>query len=160
MPAESTSPSERITAAFSKLTESAKVINDASNELAQPIASLERSLHRLNIGVACWATISGGEEFDEYWSNDVGYARVKKEWCLAIRSRHGNHNFPDPAYEEVWPFNEAPRHLRAKAVDKLPDLLEAMVPATDATAGRLKEKVAPAKDLASAVSTLLGPKKK
>ena len=39
-----TSPSERMTSAFASLVQSSKNINDASNELAQPIASLEKSL--------------------------------------------------------------------------------------------------------------------
>ena len=28
---------------------------------------------------------------------------------------------------EEWPFSDAPRHLRVKAVDKLPGLIEALV---------------------------------
>ena len=55
------SPSERITAAFEKLTASAKNINDVSNALAQHIASLERALQRLNVGVASWTQISGSK---------------------------------------------------------------------------------------------------
>jgi hypothetical protein len=161
MPAENTSPSERIVAAFETLTKSAKNINDVSNELAKPIASLERALDRLNLAVACWSTFSQLEdEGDDYWKQEVGYARVKGEWCLAIRTAEGNYNLPQYAREEVWPFNEAPRYLRVKAVDKLPDLIEALVEATNATAKRLKEKVAPAQELADAVNTLVPQKKK
>ncbi len=151
---------ERITAAFEKLTVSAKTINDASGELAKPVASLEKALQRLNVGVACWTKISGGSDEYDYWSQDVGYARVKGEWCLAIRTVSGNEGDPERESQEIWPFNEAPRYLRIKGVDKLPDLIEALIEATNATAKRLSEKVAPAQDLAAAVNALVNPKKK
>ena len=51
--------------------------------------------------------------------------------------------------------------MRIKAIDKLPDLIEALVEATNATAKRLKEKVAPAEELAAAVKAfLITPKQK
>jgi hypothetical protein len=66
------------TVAFGKLTTSAKTINDVSNELAKHVASLGRALDRLNVGVACWAKISGGSEGYDYWRQDVGYSQVKR----------------------------------------------------------------------------------
>lgn len=150
------SPSERITIAFETLATSAKTLNDVSGELAKPIASLERALQRLNVGVACWTTINGDSDGYRYWSNDVGYSRVKRRWCLAIRTIEGREDAPEIAEEEVWPFNEAPRYLRVKAVDKLPELVEALVKATDSAAARLKKKVAPANELATAVNALSG----
>ena len=157
-----TSVSERIVAAFQTLTESAENINSASNELGKPIASLDRALKRLNLGVACWTTIShgGSENGPDYWSRQVGYARVRRIWCLAIRTLEGDVRYPDEEIEEVWSFNEAPKHLRVKAVDKLPELIEALVEATNATAKRLTDKVAGAQDIAAAVNALVTPKKK
>jgi hypothetical protein len=65
-------------AAFAKLTESAQNINEISNELAKPVASLQNALKSLNVGVACWTTIDGGEEFSDYWSRDVGIHASKE----------------------------------------------------------------------------------
>ena len=151
------SPSERISTAFKTLIGSAKNINDASGELAKPIGSLEKALKRLNLGVACWTRISGGSDVYNYWSQEVGYSRVRGTWRLAIRTVDGIEGDPDPAIEE-WPFGEAPRYLRVKAVDKLPELIEALVKATDATTTRLKKKVVPAQELATAVNELIKPK--
>ena len=55
---DSSRPSERITEAFKILLASARSINEVSGELAKPIASVERALKRLNLGVACWISIS------------------------------------------------------------------------------------------------------
>ena len=157
----SSDPSERITAAFNALIASGKSINDASGQLAKPIASLEKSLQRLNLGVACWATIGSGiDGEDHYWSREVGYSRINRRWCLAIRTIEGPDHDPERMSLEQWPFSDAPRYLRVKAVEKLPDLIEALVKATDATASRLKKQVAPAQELAAAVSNLINPKDK
>ena len=158
---DSRSPSERISAAFNTLIASAKSINDASGELAKPVASLEKSLKRLNLGVACWTNISDDTTEWPYFRNQqVGYAYSKDRgsWCLAIRMSEGREDTPEPDYEKTWPFSEAPRHLRIRAVDKLPELIEALVDVTDATAIRLKKKVAPAQELAAAVNELINPK--
>ena len=160
MPPDVIPPSERIAAAFTKLSASAKTINSISDELAKPIVALESALQRLNLGVACWTKIGAGESSpDVTWRHDVGYAQVKGVWCIAVKSGEGP---DDPEYwrETEWAFNEAPRHLRIKAVDKLPELMEALVEAAEATAKRMAQKVAPANELAAAVNALLpGPKK-
>jgi hypothetical protein len=161
MPVDSTTPSERISAAFESLTKSARAIHEASGKVASPVADLDRALQRLNVGVACWTRISGDNDgFGEYWSKDVGYARVGRTWGLAIRTVEGDESRPDQERSEEWLFNEAPHHLRIKAIEKLPELVEAMVEATNATAARLAEKVAPARELADAVTALLTSKKK
>jgi hypothetical protein len=151
-------PAERTVVAFETLASSAKKLNEVSGELAKPIASLERALHRLNIGVACWTLIASHDDGHSCWSQGVGYSIVNGEWRLAVRNVHGDD--PENALEEVWPFNEAPLYLRTKAVDKLPDLLEAFVSATDAAANRLSKKVGPAQELAAAVDALAKSKRK
>ena len=153
----SPAPTERIAEAFKALIASGKSINDASGQLAKPIASLERALKRLNLGVACWATINSGTDGDYCWSQEVGYSRVHRRWCLAIRTTDGPEHDPALLSQEEWPFSDAPRYLRVKAVDKLPELIEALVKATDATASRLKKKVAPAQELVAAVTELINP---
>ena len=160
----SSGPSERITEAFKTLRTSARKINEVSGELAKPIASIERALKRLNLGVACWTTISSTRDLDglHFKNHDVGYAysRALRRWCLAIRTVEGREGMPESDYEETWPFSDAPRFLRIKAVNKLPELIEALVDVTDATANRLKKQVEPAQQLAAAVNELINPKDK
>ena len=102
----------------------------------------------------------GGNANYDFWRREVGYARIHRDWGLAIRMTEGHESCPDEADVEEWRFNEAPLYLRLKVVDKLPDLIEALVEAADATAKRLREKAVPALELANAVSALVGPKKK
>ena len=152
---------ERMDSALRALVASAEKINAASDELARPVSSLDRVLKHLNVGVECWTEVNrfGDDDGWQYWGHDVGYTRHARKWCLAIRTVEGDERFPERERLEVWPFNEAPRYLRTKAVDKLPELIEALVKATDAAAKRLEGKVAPAEALASAARTLVDSKK-
>jgi hypothetical protein len=162
MSAENTPrPSERIATAFASLKETAKNLNEATGEFSQPIAQIERALKNLNLGVACWVSAGkGGNANYDFWEREIGYARIRREWGLAIRTTDGHESAPDEADVEEWHFNEAPLYLRLKVVDKLPDLIEALVASADATAKRLREKAAPTKELADAVSAVVAPKKK
>jgi hypothetical protein len=158
MPAEGPSPSEqlapadRITAAFALLTESARQINAVSIELLRSIASLEDAINRLNVGVACWTEFNEGSDGAYWWRESIGYADVNGKWCIAIQKSQGSEYDPERSSEKTYEFNHAPRYMRVKAVDKLPDLIEALVKATDATTERLQKKVTPTRDLAVAVN--------
>ena len=146
--------SERVAVAFSKLTESAANINKISNQLAKQVAELEGCLKRIDVRVACWTTLDKQEEQYESWSTSVGYARLKGEWRIAIETRHAR-DWTDQDDLEQWAFADAPRHLQAKAIEKLADLVEAMVSATNAAADRLEKKLAPAETLVTAVKAAM-----
>ena len=154
-------PTERITAAFQILSTSTKNLNELSGQLAKPIVSLERSLQRLNVGIACWRSVaSGDDERGKCWSHDVGYSRIAGRWRLAVRKCERDEATDSMMEMEAWPFNETPLYLRIKAVDKLPELIEALAKATDAVSGRLRKKITPTEELAAAVNALTEPRKK
>jgi hypothetical protein len=156
---DSTARSERVSAAFAKLKVSAKSINEISGKLGKQIQAVEECLQRINVGVACWAKINEGRDGDEYWSQSIGYCSFKDDWHIAIETREGA-DWADEDKVERWPFDKAPRYLQPKAVDKLPELIEALVSATDAAAARIQEKIGPAEEIASSIYAVLYPKKK
>lgn len=157
---DSTSTSARISAAFSKLTESAKSINSISARLNKQIAAVENCLRQINVGVGCWTTINKGDSGrGEYWSQNVGFTRINGKWCIAIQTLEGA-DWADADKTEDWPFAEAPRYLQPKAVDKIPELIESLIAATDAAAERLEEKILPAEEIATAVNAVVFHKKK
>ena len=106
-----------------------------------------------------WATINKGSSQFEYWSQNVGYTLIKGTWRIAIQTREGADRADEDKIEE-WPLTEAPRYLQPKAIEKLPELIEALIAATDAAAQRLEEQIAPAEELAAAVNAVVSPKKK
>jgi hypothetical protein len=152
--AEGISPPERASAAYKRLAASADVLSSKSDEFAKLVETVDWVLKRLNLGVTAWERFSGDDNngTGEYWSNDVGYAKVNRKWGIAIRVRSGNHTdaIEDREYEE-WPFNDAPRPLRIEAIDKIPDLLEMLIKAADKTAKKIDEKMADARQLSNAL---------
>ena len=143
---------ERVSAAFDKLAESAAELNAVSDEVAKPISTIDRALQKLNLGVSGWVEFAGELDHNtgSFWDYWLGYAKVAREWGIAIRTRRGN-DFHNDVDEELWRFNDAPRSLRLDALDKLPELLEQLAKTSGETAQALKSKVASAKQTAATI---------
>ena len=147
------SPIQRTEIAYKQLSKSASNLNLASDEFGKFIDVLDSTLQRLNLGVAAWVTITGGDDPQtaDYWSRDIGYARIGRKWGIALRDRHGNYSDPDNENLEEWLFNESPRWLRIEAVGKVPDLLEALIKRTDETTTKIKSKTVQLQEIAGAI---------
>ena len=150
--AESSSSPERIAAAYKRLAQSAESLSSKTDEFSRQIAVLDSALKKLDLGIIAWERIRGGEDKSgNYWSEDVGYAKINGKWGIAIRERSGNTNVGTEEIDE-WLFNDAPRSLRISAIDQMPGLLNKLVASTGKTARKVDEKIAQAKSLASALN--------
>ena len=146
-------PSQRVATSFKQLSAAALDLNSASDELGKAISAVDTALKGLNLGVPTWVTIHGGEdEYLDYWSRDVGYAKIDNKWGVALRSVSGNHNYPDEGSIESWLFSDAPRWLRIEGIAKIPDLLEALIKKTEETTREIKLGIAEANQVASAIT--------
>ena len=155
------SPSDRFSSAFQQLLPAAAKLDAASNGLTKPVAEIEAILKRLNLGISSWTTLtatSGDEDGNggEEWS--LGYARHGGRWGILVRFWTGNTRTGDGP-DEHWFFADCPRFMKAKAIDKLPDLIEGLVALADKTADKLARKTATAQELADAVKPLVERKK-
>ena len=139
MPEGKVPPTERIVSAFKELPVVTNECNVAHAELgADGIAPLEAALVGLNLVVSAWYRMSKGEdEHGNYWTRDIGYAKIGDEWRIALRRTWGNENY-DHYGEEVWPFKDAPRWLCIESTAKLPDLFEELVKRTKETTEKLR----------------------
>jgi hypothetical protein len=153
---EGLSPSARMTAAFGKLRDSAKEITAVSDELSRAVQGIERALGRLNLRVACWTLLSEwkANDQDEFRREYVGYIELHKQWRIVVRTSEGFDSQPDDADDVTWKFDDAPQYLRIKAVDKLPDLVEALVATVEKTMSRMKKKIAHTQEFENAVASL------
>ncbi len=145
---------QRVTDSFTRLSFAAKDLNKASDELGKAITSIDSVLQMLNLGVPTWVRIHGGEDpynGDEYWSRDLGYAKVGSRWGIALCTRKGYHSDPETEQSESWLFNDAPRWLRVEGVNKIPDLLEELIKNTTETTQEIKSKIDEAHTLAGAL---------
>ncbi|HEX3580647.1 MAG TPA: hypothetical protein VH087_02715 [Thermoanaerobaculia bacterium] len=136
-----------------RLRDAAASLNAASDEFSKTIAPIDAALKKLNLGVTAWHSYleRSPDENGDYWSRDIGYARVQGKWGLALRTVSGNANYGDDDTQE-WLFNDAPRFMRAEAIDNIPALLEVLIRQAEKVAGDLRQKSGHARMLASAIS--------
>jgi hypothetical protein len=161
MSSDSSTLFERVSSSFSKLSSAAKDLNNVSDELGRAISTIDLVLQRLNLGVPSWVVVvSGDDRFDcDYWSRDIGYAKISGRWGIALRARSGDNRFPEDEASEMWVFNDAPRWQRIEALEKIPDLLEQLIKDAETTTKTLKGKIDHAKQLAEAFEQAARPPK-
>jgi hypothetical protein len=150
---------QRVTDSFTRLSSAAKDLNKASDELGKAIIAIDSVLQMLNLGVPTWVKIHGGEDpytRDEYWSRDLGYAKVGNRWGIALCTREGCNSDPESERSESWLFNDAPRWLRVEGIHKIPDLLEELIKNTAQTTEKVKGKIDEANTLAGALRQAAG----
>jgi hypothetical protein len=149
------SHSERIQNSFQKLAAAAANLNNISDELAGPVEEINSALKKLNIGVTAWTQMEGADDTglggSEWWSRDIGYAKIGGKWGTALRTCSGDYSDPDHDNVDSWLFNEAPRWLRVLGIEHLPDLIEKLTAETDSTSKKIRDKIDHAKELALAI---------
>ena len=120
--------SKRVSELLPSLAATAANLNEASKKLSQLIERIDDALQRLNLGVPAWVTVEGGgQTFSgaiSFWSEDLGYIRNGRKWGLTLRRTEGWEGQDEETEHETWPFNDAPRPLRIKAVTKIPELIK------------------------------------
>ena len=151
----STNITERVENSFKQLTSAAQALSSASDELGKVIRQLDASLKKLALGITVWVELSRSSDETQYWTSELGYAKIDGKWGIALREIIGYHLDNEEDSSEVWAFNDAPRTLRTEAVAKIPDLLDKMLHQTEETTKDLRSKIAQASELATVVSGLV-----
>jgi hypothetical protein len=149
------SPAIGVSEAYKKLQACAASLNEASDELGRAIAECDVALKKLNLGIVAWVNIFEDEDIngEDFVDRGIGYAKVGGKWGIALRSRWGNRP-TDTVRSEEWMFNDAPRSLRAEAVEKLPALLMALAKRADDTTADIEAKTVKARDFAAAIKSI------
>lgn len=155
---------EKSILSFEQLSTIANSLNKASDELTKVVSALDGALQRLNVGLVVWVLVVKWHDENglAYECEEVGYAKVSGIWGIAIRKLFGSEDSPDPdEVREIWAFNDAPRELRLRAVEKLPAVIDELAKAAIETTELLNKKLAETKKFAAAIGLLQtsGPQK-
>lgn len=159
MPSESSFLSqriERVQQAIQQFPAAALSLNIATDQLGKSVAELDVVLKKFSLGVPTWVSFSGWERYNHYGSEEVGYAKIGGRWGIAIRTVHGNDQDPDDDIEQ-WLFNDAPRMLRVRAVEKIPDLLEELLKTAAVMAVTITEKSKEVDAITAGINSVIGP---
>jgi hypothetical protein len=151
---------ERVAASVKQLSLVSADLNQASNELGQAVSAIDAVLQTLNLGISTWFRYYSGTDGsgDYYYNRDIGYAKHGNKWGVCLRSTSGYYPSPEDEECEIWLFNDAPRWLRIEAVERIPDLLEALIQDTHEAARNVREKTSEANQLATAIAQAVGEK--
>jgi hypothetical protein len=127
-------------------------LNSATDELNTALKDIETRLNKLSLGVEAWVTKKPlREECHEGGTNvhgeptrgrtttELGYTRLSDGWALGVRNvwygqlleqtGTGEWEWSDTGEQSVYdakPLLRATRSLRAAAVDRIPDLIDAL----------------------------------
>jgi hypothetical protein len=102
-------------------------LNQSSDLLSQKIVEIESALNHYKLGIWAWLEEplfyrleSDGNGTDIEVSYHLGYGKIRDKWGLLVHER------PDYDTEAIEPvfLKEAPRDIRARAVERIPDLLK------------------------------------
>jgi hypothetical protein len=147
---------ERVQKAVQQLPTVAATLNAASDDLAGSVSKLDALLKKFNLGVPTWVSFEKSRWDDGSYQEDIGYAKVNGKWGIAIRTIECDFSDPDSSATK-WLFNDAPRLLRVHAVEKIPELLEALLESAAEMTKVIADKAGEVEALASAMSSFIAP---
>lgn len=147
---------------FDHLSSAAASLNKATDELKEVVGSLDDALSRLNIGIPVWVQVvrwDDPENNGPYEREDLGFSKIDSIWRIGIRRVFGHDEDPTAiTVKDIWWFNDAPRDLRLRAVEKLPLLLDALAKSATETAALVNKKLSETKIFAIGSGLLKVPK--
>ncbi len=153
----SDSKTAKIQTNFQALSAVAASLNSASDEFTQVIDALDEALKKLNIGLVVWVIFGDrGDENDpsQYDCDQIGYCKVDGKWGIALRHIWGHEAFEVHNEEGPWPFKDAPREMRLRSVDKIPELIKSLSEEASSTTKKIQEKTKEVRELAAAIRSV------
>ena len=124
---------DKVDATLKQLTSISHTLNEASDLLSNRISELEAYLREYKLGVEAWINLireteankaDDGRIYELVCVRQLGYGKHNGKWGLLVAKWY--EEFPDEVVEISF-LRDTPRGTRLSAVEKLPDLLKALV---------------------------------
>ena len=151
------SKTAKIQAHFKNLASIAPVLNTASDELTKAIRGLDQALKKLNIGLSVWVTFAERTEDPgdgQYNLEQIGYTKLNGEWGLALRHIWGHERYDAHNEDGPWLFSDAPRDMRLRSTDKIPEVIESLGNEAVKTTKAMQRKSLEVRELAGAIEQI------
>jgi hypothetical protein len=134
-----------------QLATSAQALNKLSDQLTKEVAEIENTINLLNLGVTANVTIEL-RSYEEGTSSScwrLAYGKEAGKWGFVIEYIIEDVNDPFAGSYESWPFKDSPRDKRVRAVEKIPNLLEALVKESNELAEEISRKISYTQSIAA-----------
>jgi len=146
----------RVSAAYIELTNAADILNVVSDALGKAVSDIDDGLKKLNLGIIVWVNVyedASNSDDPNYYIEEIGYSKISSKWGITLRTRAGNEYSPDDREDvETWLFNDAPRTLRLKAIEKLPELVNKLSQEAAMMTKQLQSRLEDAQAVAAAIN--------
>jgi hypothetical protein len=154
--ASSDSKFEKIAVNFRELYSVASTLNSASDELTRAVSILDEALKKLNLGLIVWVNYDNhADDASEDFDNDqIGYSKVNGKWGIALQRVWGDRQDGTTGSDGPWLYSDAPREMRVKSVDKIPELIEVLSERARDTTSKIQEKTQEVRDLAIVIDEI------
>jgi hypothetical protein len=149
--------SAKLKTSFLNLSEASRELNAASDTFGAAITSLDEAINELNPGVTAWVNVSDSADEDAPWVSSVerlGYDKMKGRWGLTLWAGTVDSEEDSETPTGSWLFNDAPRSLRLRAIEHIPELVEALANEASHTAKRVSEQAHYALKLAESIRVI------
>src|SRR5690348_17790672 len=124
----------KVETSLKQLSSLSKSLNEASDELSKQISAIESALNEFKLGVFAWAKEpilmeselsepdQQGQRYVVGYKYELGYGKHKGKWGLLV-----SYGWDASDEQEFVFLRDAPRHVRIKAMDRIPDLLDVLI---------------------------------
>jgi hypothetical protein len=113
--------------ALSRIETVSNTLNQTSDLLSQKIVEIESALNHYKLGIWAWLEEplsyrleSDGNGVEVEVSCHFGYGKIRDKWGLLVQERLDY----DPEVRAPLFLKDAPRDIRARAVERIPELLK------------------------------------
>lgn len=143
-------PSTKTLMQLTQLSTAAGALNSLSDELTKQVSEIEATLNAFNLGVRA-EVVAKTLDHGEYYSHwlRLAYGKESGKWGFIVEELEEDRRAPEDESYQSWAFRDAPREFRIEVVDKIPDLLEALVKKSNETTEVVAKKVKYVQELAS-----------
>lgn len=148
---------DRIESTLKKLASVSQSLNQASDKVTSCIADVEAALREYKLGIEVWIDI--GHWVEGVRSSHGGFYKLGRTRRLGYGKKDGKWGLltcvnaeESEEYEEFAFLREAPRDARLAAIDRLPELLEALVEKAVKTSHAVTKKAEKAEQIAAGLN--------
>lgn len=152
----------KVETSLKQLSLLSKSLNEASDELSKQISAIESALNQYKLGVWVWVKkpilteteISDpddqGRRYEYNFDYQLGYGKHKGRWGLLVS--HG-WEADDGTDTKIMFLRDAPREIRIKAMDRIPNLLDDLAQEMSSLTQEASKRASEAKQLAATLNS-------
>lgn len=150
----------KVEASLKQLSSLSKSLNEASDQLSKQVSAIESAINEFKLGIWGWVRTpilteselsdpdQEGHQYLLEYCHQLGYGKHKGKWGLLV-----SYGWVASDESEIMFLRDAPRDVRIKAMDRIPDLLDVLAKEMSSVTQEASKKASEAKELAAALNT-------